>query len=80
LGIPRHPSDSLWFGFRGGVNEVIYPEETLKITKLIQQGEPRRDQPGSEPSYTFKPFTFSCELSCEGTAIKTVEESVREIS
>lgn len=77
FGIPPHPSENEWCAFRGGVNEVIYPEETLKVTKLIQDHpEIRRDESWSAPRFMFRAFEFSCELSCEGTSTKAVEKIV----
>jgi hypothetical protein len=40
FGLPRSPSQNEWETFRGGADQVIHPEETLMIAKLVQQGQP----------------------------------------
>src|SRR5271169_3446675 len=44
-GLPLRVSDNDWVIFRGGVDDVIYPGTTLKITRLVQRyssGDPRK--------------------------------------
>ncbi len=76
FGLPQSPSESEWAVFRGGVNEVIYPEEIRKITKLQQQGQ--RD--GNSDIWDFKVSKFQCEISCEGAPTITVEKVIAEES
>ena len=91
FGLPQGPSESEWATFRGGVNEVIYPEETRKITRLIQLGEntgldPRPQiagrpfRPSGETEWGFKACRFQCEISCEGAPTKAVEKALPEDS
>lgn len=77
FGIQQYPSESEWVVFRGGVDTVIYPGESLKITKLVQQGENPGDVPGQpQTQWLFKAFTFSCEISAEGIQTKTFEKRI----
>jgi hypothetical protein len=39
FGLRQAPTEGDLVAFRGGVNDVVYPDHTLKIAKLIQQGE-----------------------------------------
>jgi hypothetical protein len=71
FGLPQCPSENEWAVFRGGVNEVIYPGETRKITKLGQLGE-REDS----DIWILKASKFECEISCEGTPTTTVEKLI----
>jgi|SRR5580658_3084373 hypothetical protein len=88
FGLPQRPSENEWTAFRGGVDEVIYPGEILGITKLIQHGQdtgndPRPQvqgnvyvEPSSHTQWVFNASTFQCEISCEGTPTKTVEQTI----
>ena len=72
-GLPLRPSDNEWVIFQGGVDHVIYPGTTLKITKLIQRyssGDPRKN------IGIFDAFSFSAEISCEGFPSTTAEKIV----
>ena len=73
--LPLRPSDNEWVIFRGGVDDVIYPGTTLKITKLQRRYsaiDPYTDR------WVFHPVSFSAEISCEGMPNKTVEKAIRE--
>ena len=90
-GLPLRPSESDWVIFRGGIDDVVYPKDSLVITLLVQVGENlgRVDptplpgggwNPGN-PNHTrwrFKPITFSCEISCEGLPTSAVDKSFEE--
>jgi hypothetical protein len=90
FGLPQRPSESEWVIFRGGVDEVIYGGETLKITKLFQRGDqkgpdglplPKVFGPNMQPltQWVFKAATFQCEISCEGIPTLAVEKEVPEL-
>jgi Putative DNA-binding domain len=68
LGLPQRPSDKEWLIFRGGVDDVIYPGTTLKITQLLQRDSGRTPK--------FDSFTFTAEVSCEGLPTTTVEKLI----
>jgi hypothetical protein len=89
LGLPRRPSEDEWETFRGGVDDVIYPEETRTIAQLTQDGhntgidsrpKPAREFFGAsaETRWAFDAITFQCEISCEGAPTKTVEKAIPE--
>ena len=91
FGQTRRPSESEWIVFRGGVDDVIYPGEVRKITKLWQQGSnfdsdglpyPRSIGPGLQriTPWVFKAVAFQCEISCEGIPTITVEKLFPEYS
>lgn len=89
-GLPRRASGKEWVIFRGGIDDVVYPDETLAITFLCQVGENLgKDSPRPIPGggwhtgtnqsrWRFKPITFSCEISCEGIQSITTERSFEE--
>jgi hypothetical protein len=86
FGLPLRPSEPEWIVFRGGVDDVIYPEETRLIGKLIQTAVRKGDR-GIPPKLAFGQFAvgftqaerlFVCdaldlefEISAEGTATQT---------
>jgi hypothetical protein len=77
FGIELRPSESEWAAFRGRVDDVIYPGETLKVARLLQYGESRGASPGSSRAlWSFGSLKFSCELSCEGAQTKTAEKEI----
>lgn len=89
FGIPRRPSENEWAVFRGGVDDVIYPDETRKIAKLHQPGGntdanglplPKTYGPHSQPlaRWMFKATTFDCEISCEGIPTLKLQVSIPE--
>jgi hypothetical protein len=91
FGLPSRPSESEWIIFRGGVDDVIYPGELLKIAKLWQAGGnidsdglPYAEIHGPTgqrlSSWVFKANTFQCEISCEGIPTITVEKVIPEQS
>lgn len=89
-GLPQRPSENEWAVFRGGVDDVIYPQETRQITKLWQGGSnvgpdghpyPTIYAPGGKFSqWDFPAVGFQCEISCEGTPTLTVEKSIQPSS
>jgi len=90
FGLPLRPSEPEWKVFRGGVDDVIYPLEVRKITKLWQDGSnigpdglPYQQVYAPTKKYTrwdFKAVGFQCEISCEGTPTLVVEKSIPELS
>jgi hypothetical protein len=85
FGLPHRPSEPEWIVFRGGVDDVIYPEETRLIGKLIQTAVNKGDTgipPNLRPGQSVAGFTqaerlFVCEaldlkyeITAEGTAIQ----------
>jgi Putative DNA-binding domain len=78
FGLPPSPSESEWVTFRGGLNDVIYPEETRIIAKLRQDGVDQTRGSGGRPlvKWIFKAVSFSCEISCEGMRTFTAEKSI----
>jgi hypothetical protein len=72
-GLPPRLSDRDWFVFRGGVDDVIYPGSTLKITQLLQRysrGDPRKGVG------IFDSVNFVAEVSCEGFPTTIVEKLI----
>jgi hypothetical protein len=90
FGLPQRPSESEWVIFRGGVDDVIYPGEVRKITKLWQGGENVGDfgeqQPGPigpagpRARWNFKSVDLQCEISCEGAQSEVVQTHLPEES
>ena len=87
FGLPQRPSEKAWVIFGGGVDDVIYPGETRKITKLEQEGRNTDIDPrpqihpvriGDRTLWAFDPTKFECEISCEGAPTKTVEKAIPE--
>jgi hypothetical protein len=82
MGLTQRPHDGEWFPFRGGVDEVIYPGETRKITPLRQTGArlQHTNHPSTPPQqqmnkWRFVPIHFECEISCDGIpTLKTVRD------
>jgi hypothetical protein len=86
-GLPRRASGKEWVIFRGGIDDVIYPDETLEITLLTQAGSnlgkvgPEIDQGkgySNNPNqikWHFDPISFFCEISCEGIPTITADMS-----
>ncbi len=78
FGIRLRPSESDWIVFGGGVDDVIYPGQTVMIAKLKQRGEdvgvngipttmvPYRQNRQIMTRFVFREFNFMCEISCEG--------------
>ena len=89
FGLPPRPSEAEWIVFRGGVDDVIYPQEVRKITRLWQDSSnigpdgnpyPQVYTPKKYTRWDFKALTFQSEISCEGTPTVTVEKSIPELS
>jgi len=80
VGLPQLLSENEWETFRGGADEVIYPEETRKIAQLTQRGAAITwDRNGqARTRWAFEAVTFQCEISCEGAPTKTVEKTIPE--
>jgi Putative DNA-binding domain len=68
--LPLRPSESEWIVFRGGVDDVIYPGATLKITQ-VYRNYTRIDQIFDR--VIFDELRFSVEISCEGTQSRVDE-------
>jgi hypothetical protein len=73
--LPLRPSESEWVVFRGGVDDVIYPNSTLKITKL-RRPFTRKHQ--LSDTYIWDKANFSVEISCEGMPSRTIENVIPE--
>ena len=89
FGLPQRPSENEWAAFRGGVDEVVYAGEILKITNLFQPGSnkgpdglplPKVFGPNSRPldQWVFKALTLQCEISCEGMPTLAVQSDLPE--
>lgn len=87
FGLPRRAVEAGWEAFRGGMDEIIYPEEIRKIAKLHQQGENTGidGTPSMGPAFLrdrwlFKATTISCEVSCDGNPTAVIDTLVPEDS
>jgi hypothetical protein len=91
FGLPQRPSESEWIVFRGGTDDVIYPDEVRKITKLYQTGTskgpdglplPKSFGPAMQPQtpWVFKGVDFRCEISCADTPTVKIEKPIPEES
>lgn len=91
FGIPKRASGPEWVNFRGGIDDVIYPGETLKITKLIQHGQRKtgtidvapvsvNSSGASKDRWFFRSVKFSYDISCEGIPTLEGEEYIPEAS
>lgn len=91
FGLPLSPSESQWIVFRGGADDVIYPQETRKVLKVWQTGSnvdadglpyPTIFLTAGRPhtSWVFRPMTFKCDISCEGVPTISMEKSFAERS
>ncbi len=89
VGLPRRASEPEWVVFRGGIDDVIYPEEVRQITRLWQEGSnigpdgnpysvtyPARG--GRLSQWDLKAVRFECEISCEGAPTATAEKLIEE--
>lgn len=91
FGLPLRPSSAPGRVFRGGVDDVIYPGETREIGKLIQPGQYQSldgrildvasvwNQRNSTIDCLCKAVSLSCEISCEGSATRTVQQDLAEV-
>jgi len=88
-GLPLRPSEPEWVVFRGGVDDVIYPQEIRKIAKLWQEGSnigpdgnpyPAVYLPRKRTRWDFTAAIFQCEISCEGAPTAAIEKSIPELS
>jgi hypothetical protein len=90
FGIRRRPSEGTQIIFGGGVDDVIYPGQTIMIARLEQKGHNVGIQgiPVGVPviahdreikaRYVFKQIHFWCEISCEGCQTETVFKVIPE--
>ena len=90
FGIRRRPSEGTQTIFGGGVDDVIYPGQTVMIARLQQNGHNVGIQgiPVGIPviahnreikaRYVFKQIHFWCEISCEGCQTETVFKVIPE--
>jgi len=72
-GLPIRPSQDDWIVFRGGVDDVIYPEATLIVAKLLRPFN-RTDE--FRDCWVFLPFKLELEISCEGVPTRKIEQDV----
>jgi hypothetical protein len=89
-GLPLRASEGEWVIFRGGIDDVIYPADTLAITFLGQAGTflgkvGHEMQQGqwiagnlNQTRWSFDLISFSCEISCEGLPTVKVERSFEQ--
>ena len=90
FGLPLRPSEAEWIVFRGGMDDVIYPQDVRKITKLWLDGSnvgpdglpyPKVYAPAKKyTQWDFRAVSFQCEISCEGTPTLAVDKSIPGIS
>lgn len=73
--LPLRPAEPGWIVLRGGVDDVIYPESALRITKL-HQGYSRLDSSTGE--VVFDEVAFSAEISCEGMPSRKITKVLPE--
>jgi hypothetical protein len=90
FGLPPRPSEPGWIVFRGGVDDVIYPNETRMIGKLIQNAVNRGEKglfvPGqvnfgfqdAERTWACESITLEAEISAEGSASRSVFHQLDE--
>ena len=81
FGLPPRPSEYQWITFRGGVDDVIYPDETRMIGKLIQLAVKEEEKPlirAGEPFFgdceriwLCAAHTLHFEISAEGGATRS---------
>jgi hypothetical protein len=84
FGICKRPSEHDWIIFGGGVDDVIYPGQTLMIAKLFQYGhiagvpvtKPLLRSSERKPvRLVFTELLFLGEISCEGCQSTKVEKT-----
>jgi hypothetical protein len=75
FGLPQRAAERDWVAFRGGVDDVIYPDTTVTIA-LLQRRTSGLDQ--SSLQLVFPATTISFEVACEGMPIKTITHALPE--
>jgi len=89
FGLPLRPSEPEWVVFRGGIDDVIYPQELRRITKLWQDGSnigpdgnpyPVFYQPKKFTRWDFKTVSLECEISCEGASTSNIQRTIDALS
>jgi hypothetical protein len=87
FGLPRRAAETGWEAFRGGMDEIIYPEEIRKIAKLYQRGEnagidetPSTGTAFLRDRWLFKATSISCEVSSDGNPTAVIDKPVPEDS
>lgn len=75
FGLPFRSPEADWFIFGGGVDDVIYPGETLLLAKLQQNGFPTY----APPRFVFPQWSITVQLSAEGVESKTIEKLFQEL-
>jgi hypothetical protein len=82
--LPKRASGYPWvIYYQGGIDSLIYPDETFYVTKLIQEGNGKGTttceigagaltQTVSANRWEFAEVNFVCQISCEG--VQTVEQ------
>ena len=72
FGLPQRPSESDSIIFGGGVDDVIYPGQSLMIGKLKQEGKMIHGHQ-RKTRFVFEQAHFICEIACEGCQTSTVD-------
>lgn len=75
FGLPLRVPEPNLFIFGGGVNDVIYPGETLLVAKLRQNGF---TSTFPMPRLVFSQWTIAVQISAEGIESKTYERTFEE--
>lgn len=82
--LPQRASVYPWIIYQGGVDSVIYPNETFFVARLVQEGKGagettceigiRQQATHNVPAnrWEFAEIAFTCQISCEG--METVEQ------
>lgn len=73
-GLPLRPSERGWVVFRGGVDDVIYPDSTLPVTTV----ERRCEQVDMADRWVLPRVEFLAEISCEGSPNRMVRWEIDE--
>jgi hypothetical protein len=66
IGLPRRAAEKGWIVFRGGVDDLIYPESRLPITKMVRLFASKHF---ATAVLDFLDITFVAEISCEGSRV-----------
>ena len=75
FGLPLRTAQTEWLIFGGGMDHVIYPAETLLVSKLHQAGY---EDNLPMPRLVFPQWSISVQLLAEGTETKLVERMFEE--
>jgi hypothetical protein len=76
--LPQRASGYPWIIYQGGVDSVIYPDETFFVARLVQEGKglgtttcelgvnEQTIQNVPANRWEFSEIAFACQISCEG--------------